>query len=86
MTQPLWQYRAHPPEVAVAFGSCAYLNDRVSRPGPPWGGDYGIFDAIAARAPDLMLWLGDNVYFREPEWTSLEHRLERPRWQRLTAG
>ncbi len=72
MTQPLRQYRAEPPELAVAFGSCAYVNDRFSRPGPPWGGDYGIFDAIAARAPDLMLWLGDNVYFREPEWTSLE--------------
>jgi alkaline phosphatase D len=71
-TQPLWQYRTEPPELAVAFGSCAYLNDRFSRPGPPYGGDYGIFDAIAARAPDLMLWLGDNVYFREPEWTSLE--------------
>ncbi len=71
-TQPLWQYRTEPPELAVAFGSCAYLNDRFSRPGPPWGGDFGIYDAIAARAPDLMLWLGDNVYFREPEWTSLE--------------
>ena len=71
-TQPLWQYRTEPPDLAVAFGSCAYLNDRFSRPGPPWGGEYGIFDAIAARAPDLMLWLGDNVYFREPEWTSLE--------------
>ena len=71
-TQPLWQYRTEPPELAIAFGSCAYLNDRFSRPGPPWGGDYGIFDVIAARAPDLMLWLGDNVYFREPEWTSPE--------------
>ncbi len=71
-TLPLWQYRTEPPELAVAFGSCAYLNDRFSRPGPPWGGDYGIFDAIAAQSPELMLWLGDNVYFREPEWTSLE--------------
>ena len=71
-TQPLWQYRTEPPELAVAFGSCAYLNDRFSRPGAPWGGDYAIFDAIAARSPDLMLWLGDNVYFREPEWTSPE--------------
>ena len=40
-TQPLWQYRTDPPDLAVAFGSCAYLNDRFSRPGPPWGGDYG---------------------------------------------
>jgi len=71
-TQPLWEFRSGPPEFAVAIGSCAYLNDRFSRPGPPWGADYGIFDAIAAKAPELMLWMGDNVYFREPEWTSLE--------------
>jgi alkaline phosphatase D len=71
-TQPLWQYRADPPDFAVAFGSCHYLNDRYDRPGPQWGAEYGIFDAIAAQSPDLMLWLGDNVYFREPEWTSLE--------------
>jgi alkaline phosphatase D len=71
-TQPLWQFRTEPPEFAVAFGSCHYLNDRFDRPGQPWGADYGIFDAIAAQSPDLMLWLGDNVYFREPEWTSPE--------------
>jgi alkaline phosphatase D len=71
-TQPLWQFRTDPPEFAVAVGSCAYLSDRFSRPGRPWGADYGIFDAIAAQAPDLMLWMGDNVYFRAPEWTSLE--------------
>jgi alkaline phosphatase D len=71
-TQRLWQFREEPPDLAVAFGSCAYVNDEFSRPGGPWGGDYGIFDSIAAARPDLMLWLGDNVYFREPEWTSLE--------------
>jgi len=71
-TQRLWQFREEPPEIALAFGSCAYLNDDLSRPGQPWGGDYGIFDAIAAARPDAMLWLGDNVYYREPEWTSLE--------------
>jgi alkaline phosphatase D len=71
-TQPLWQARSEPPDFSVAFGSCLYLNDRFSRPGQPWGAEYGILDAIAAQAPDLMLWLGDNVYFREPEWTSLE--------------
>lgn len=71
-TRPLWQYRTDPPEASLAFGSCTYLNDRFDRPGTPWGGEYGIFDAIAARSPDAMLWLGDNVYLREPEWTSLE--------------
>lgn len=71
-TQPYWQFRGDPPPFTVAFGSCMYLNDRFDRPGAPWGGDFQILDAIAARAPDLMLWLGDNVYFRAPEWTSLE--------------
>jgi alkaline phosphatase D len=71
-TQRLWQFREEPPDLALAFGSCAYVNDDFSRPGGPWGGDFGIFDSIAAARPDLMLWLGDNVYFREPEWTSLE--------------
>ena len=72
-TQALWEWRNDPPPVSIAVGSCAYLNDgRFDRPGPPYGGSYGIFDAIAAQAPDLMLWLGDNVYLREPEWTSAE--------------
>ena len=66
-TQPLWQFRSEPPDFAVALGSCAYLNDRFSRPGGPWGGEHEIFDAIAAKAPSLILWLSDNVYFREPE-------------------
>ncbi|MCU0868112.1 MAG: alkaline phosphatase family protein, partial [Burkholderiales bacterium] len=45
------------------------LNDgRFDRPGPPYGGGDEIFDAIAAQQPDAMLWLGDNVYLREPEW------------------
>ena len=30
-TQPLWQFRADPPELALAFGSCAYVNDEFSR-------------------------------------------------------
>jgi alkaline phosphatase D len=71
-TQPLWQFRTDPPAFSVAFGSCAHLQDAYERPGSTWGADYRTYDAIAAAAPDLMLWLGDNVYFREPEWTSLE--------------
>jgi len=71
-TQPLWQFRGDPPEFSVAIGSCAHLHDAFERPGSTWGTDYRTFDAVAARSPDLMLWLGDNVYFREPEWTSLE--------------
>ena len=71
-TQPLWQFRSNPPDFAVALGSCAYVNDPFSRPGRPWAESFQIFDAIASKSPDFMLWLGDNVYFREPEWTSPE--------------
>ena len=79
-TQALWEWRTDPPAVNIAVGSCAYLNDgRFDRPGAPYGGGYGIFDAIAAQAPDLMLWLGDNVDFREPEWTSAEAMNDRYR-------
>jgi alkaline phosphatase D len=81
-TQPLWQFRTDPPAFSVAFGSCFYLNDRFDRPGPPWGAEFRILDAIAARSPDLMLWLGDNVYFREPEWTSPEGMSARYRAER----
>jgi alkaline phosphatase D len=92
-TQPHWQFRTEPPELAIAFGSCFYLNDRFDRPGAPYGGQYGILDAIAAKSPQLMLWLGDNAYYREPEWTSAEAMSARwrqhramPEMQRLLRG
>ena len=72
-TQTHWQYRTDPPTVRIAAGSCAYLNDNVyDRPGKPYGGGEAIYDTIAATSPDLMLWLGDNIYLRDPEWTSRE--------------
>jgi alkaline phosphatase D len=67
-TQPHWRFRSDPPEFTIALGSCAYINEPShDRPGTPYGGEYGIFDAIAAKAPDVMLWLGDNIYLREPD-------------------
>ena len=33
-----------------------------------YGGGFEIFDAIAAKKPDLMLWLGDNLYFQRPDF------------------
>jgi len=77
-TQPLWRWRTDPPDFKVALGSCAYINEPgMDRPGNPYGGGYGIFDHIADLRPDLMLWLGDNVYLREPDWgswTGILHR------------
>ena len=72
-TQPLREWRTDPPDASIAIGSCAYVNDgRFDRPGTPFGASFEIFDVIADQWPDAMLWLGDNVYFREPEWTSPE--------------
>ena len=77
-TQPLWQYRFDPPPFTMAVGSCVFINeDAYDRPGKPYGGGYDIFETIAATSPDLMLWLGDNVYFREVDWGSrsgMQHR------------
>ena len=77
-TQTLWKHRTDPPAFNVAMGSCAYINEPAyDRPGTPYGGDYGIFDAIALKQPDVMLWLGDNIYLREPDWGSRSGYLHR---------
>ena len=70
-TSPLWRFRKDPPAFEVALGSCAYVNDAPDdRPGKPYGGGFEIFGAIAKREPELMLWLGDNLYFREADFSS----------------
>ena len=70
-TPPLWQWRMDPPEFTVALGSCLYINDSIyDRPGKGYGSDYGILTTINAMHPDIMIWLGDNFYFREPDWYS----------------
>lgn len=65
-------------DLTFAIGSCAYINeDGFDRPGKPYGGDYIIFEAIYQSTPDFMLWLGDNVYFREDDLVSkntMNHR------------
>jgi len=77
-TQALWQWRTDPPAFSMATGSCAYINEtEYDRPGMPYGSEYQIFTSIAQQKPDLMLWLGDNVYYREPDWntrTGMAHR------------
>lgn len=93
-TQPVWKFRSDPPDFTVALGSCAYINEApYDRPGKPYGDEYGIFNAIAEKHPDLMLWLGDNVYLREPDWGSRTGYLHRythtrstPEMQRLLRG
>jgi alkaline phosphatase D len=70
-TQALWQWRGDAPNFSVVLGSCAYINDaEYDRPGQSYGGGYEIFGAMAAKRPDMVLWLGDNVYFREADYSS----------------
>src|SRR5690606_34340514 len=50
---------------------CTYINDEpYDRPGKPYGGGYEIFNAMYQEKPDMMMWLGDNVYLREVDWNS----------------
>ncbi len=73
-----WQFKTDPPAFRIAAGSCTYVNEPpYDRPGRPYGGDYQIFTHIHAMQPDLMLWLGDNTYFRPADWnsvTGMQHR------------
>lgn len=72
-----WRFRenGHAPfDFTIGFGSCAYINEPeggYDRMGSrPYGADYQIFESIYETDPDLFIWLGDNVYYREPDWTS----------------
>ncbi len=77
-TQPLWHWRTDPPDFTAALGSCLYINEKKwDRPGKPFGSDYGVLTVLASKKPDLMLWLGDNTYYREIDWhtgAGLRHR------------
>lgn len=62
-----------PPEFTVYLGSCAHLHDPETDWSKSWSGGYEIFDRIATQAgedprPNLMLWLGDNIYLRPDDY------------------
>ncbi len=70
-TQSLWQHRSDPPNFSFATGSCVYSNQaEYDRPGEPYGQGTEIFESIASTKAKFMLWLGDNIYLREPDWSS----------------
>jgi alkaline phosphatase D len=70
-TPPIWRWRTDPPEFTMLTGSCAYINQpEHDRSGKPYGSDYRIFTGMAAQKADFLVWLGDNLYLREPDWNS----------------
>lgn len=77
-SKKLWQWREDAPDFTVALGSCAYVNEpELDRPGKGYGSNYGIFESINGKNPDIMLWGGDNIYLREADWdsqTGINHR------------
>ena len=84
--QPAWRDAANAPDITIAIGSCFFLADPdplFSQPG--YGGGYGIFDAIADKRPDMMLWLGDNVYLQRPDFLDPASMAARHRRQRAFA-
>ena len=70
-TQPLWKWRTDPPDFSFVMGSGTYVNEKkYDRPGKGYGDGYQIFNSMARIHPDFMIWLGDNIYLREPDWNS----------------
>ncbi len=73
-TLALWQWRTDAPDWRMAFGSCAYTNEiAYDRPGRPYGGPpeaANIYASIAQKKPNMMLWGGDSLYFREADYDS----------------
>jgi alkaline phosphatase D len=66
-----WEWRTDPPVFKIMFGSCLFINDKpYDRPGKGYGGDYEIFKPMTEEKPEIMIWLGDNMYTREADWYS----------------
>ncbi|HEV7350074.1 alkaline phosphatase D family protein [Telluribacter sp.] len=77
-TQTLWQWRTDPPPFRFAIGSCNYINEEgYDRPSRAYGDGYEIFQSIADKKPDFMLWGGDNTYLREADWNTRSGMLHR---------
>lgn len=85
--QAIWIGKASgAPDLKFALGSCAFVNDPKYDTQPkPYGGDYSIYTSIHSLRPDFMLWLGDNIYLREPDWESRTGFLYRYTKQRSLA-
>ncbi|MFM2358902.1 MAG: hypothetical protein RLY16_895 [Bacteroidota bacterium] len=70
-TYDLWQWRKPAPDFSFLTGSCAYFNEPIfDRPGKPYGGDSSIFDVMAQSSAQFNIWLGDNWYTREVDYST----------------
>ncbi|VAW33076.1 Phosphodiesterase/alkaline phosphatase D, partial [hydrothermal vent metagenome] len=77
-TQQLWMWRTDPPKFSVLTGSCNFGNEEAhDRAGTPYGGGYEIFDTLAKQDADMMLWLGDNWYYRDVDYDAEQNMIYR---------
>lgn len=82
-TKALWEWRSPPPDFKFLVGSCAYINDPVyDRPGTPYGKTVNTFTLMGDSGADFMVWLGDNWYYREPDYDSISGLWYRPQHDR----
>ncbi len=71
-------WRTDPPDFSVLTGSCNFENEEAhDRAGTPYGGGYEIFDTLAKQEADMMLWLGDNWYYREVDFDAEQNMIYR---------
>ncbi len=71
MTRDLWEYRRPAPDFSFLIGSCLYLNDSAyDRPGKPYGLSTDILKPMARDTSRFMIWMGDNNYLREADYSS----------------
>lgn len=70
-TRKLWEWREDAPDFSFVYGSCLYANDKpYDRPGKPYGQGYDVVGQMQQDTADFTLWGGDNLYFREVDWSS----------------
>jgi alkaline phosphatase D len=80
-TKQNWAYRKPIPDVSFLTGSCTYINEppvdriftdmaKLDKLAKPYGGDTTIIKTMANTPAQFMLWLGDNWYTREVDYTS----------------
>jgi alkaline phosphatase D len=90
-TSTLWEWRGAPPDFSFLLGSCLFVNEpRYDRPGAPYGKTMRTLELAAESGADFMVWLGDNWYYREVDWTSVsglwsrvQHDRSQPEMQKL---
>ena len=82
-SKKLWQWRGEAPDFSIAIGSCNYVSEtELDRPGNSYGSGFEIFNKIADKNPNIMVWGGDNLYLREADWdskTGIYHRYSHSR-------